>query len=105
MHKVRSRVIIVVVQVGAMKIFVAPVKVGLLGRNERQDETQFTTKIDGFLSFTSIVLFCPVVFEPHPVCDQTQGSCAVCDKTWVNNVAKLLITISFFNYHSCMHHG
>jgi hypothetical protein len=51
MHKVRSRVIIVVVQVGAMKIFVAPVKVGLLGRNERQDETQFTTKIDGFLSF------------------------------------------------------
>jgi hypothetical protein len=44
-----SRVIIVVVQVGAVKIYVAAVDA--LKKNERQDETQFTTKIDGFLSF------------------------------------------------------
>jgi predicted oxidoreductase (fatty acid repression mutant protein) len=45
-----SRVIIVVVQVGAVKIYVAAVET--LRINERQDETQCTTKIDGFLSFT-----------------------------------------------------
>ncbi len=44
-----SRLIIVVVQLGAVKIYVAAVEV--LRKNERQDETQFTTKIDGFLSF------------------------------------------------------
>jgi len=44
-----SRVIIVVVQVGAVKIYVAAVEA--LKKNERQDETQFTTKIDGFRSF------------------------------------------------------
>ncbi len=44
-----SRLIIVVVQLGAMKIFDAAVEE--LGKKERQDETQFTTKIDGFLSF------------------------------------------------------
>jgi hypothetical protein len=43
------RQIIVVVQLGAVKIYVAAVEV--LRKNERQDETQFTTKIDGFLSF------------------------------------------------------
>jgi hypothetical protein len=32
-----------------MKIFDAAVEE--LGKKERQDETQFTTKIDGFLSF------------------------------------------------------
>jgi hypothetical protein len=46
-----SRVIIVAVQVGAMKIYVAAVEA--LRRNERQDETQFSTKIYGFLSFTT----------------------------------------------------
>jgi len=40
-----SRVIIVVVQVGAMKIYIAAVEV--LREKERGDETQFTTKIGG----------------------------------------------------------
>jgi len=47
MHKQGSRGIIVAVQVGALKIYVAAVKA--LRQKERQDETQFTTKIDGFL--------------------------------------------------------
>jgi hypothetical protein len=38
------------VQVGAVKIYVAALEA--LRKKERQDETQFTTKIDGFLSFT-----------------------------------------------------
>ncbi len=41
-----SRVIIVVVQVAAVKIYVAAA-VEALRKKERQDETQFTTKIDG----------------------------------------------------------
>jgi hypothetical protein len=40
-----SRVIIVVVQVGAVKTYVAAVKA--LREKERGDETQFTTKIGG----------------------------------------------------------
>jgi hypothetical protein len=40
-----SRVIIVVVQVGAVKIYVAAVQA--LRKEETQDETQFTTKIGG----------------------------------------------------------
>ncbi len=44
-----SRLIIVVVQLGAVEIYVAAVET--LRRKERQDETQFITKIDGFLSF------------------------------------------------------
>jgi hypothetical protein len=43
------RLIIVVVQLGAVKIYVAAVEA--LRKKERQDETQFTTKMDGFLSF------------------------------------------------------
>jgi len=39
----------VVVQLGAVKIYVATVEA--VKENERQEETQFTTKIDGFLSF------------------------------------------------------
>jgi hypothetical protein len=39
----------VVVQLGAVKTYVATVEA--LREKERQDETQFTTKIDGFLSF------------------------------------------------------
>jgi predicted oxidoreductase (fatty acid repression mutant protein) len=42
-----SRLIIVVVQLGAVKVYVAVVEA--LRRKERQDETQFTTK--KFLSF------------------------------------------------------
>ncbi len=48
MHKI-SRLIIVVVQLGAVKIYVAAVG-ALRKKKERQDETQFTNKIDGFLS-------------------------------------------------------
>ncbi len=44
-----SRLIIVIVQLGAVKIYVAAVEA--LRKKKRQDETQFTTKIDGFLSF------------------------------------------------------
>jgi len=55
-----SRQIIVVVQVGVVKIYVAALEA--LMKNERQDETQFTTKVDGFLSFipplNANVLFC-----------------------------------------------
>jgi len=40
-----SGVIIVVVKVGAVKIYVAALKA--LTKKERQDETQFTTKIGG----------------------------------------------------------
>jgi hypothetical protein len=36
--------------VGAVKIYVAAVEA--LRKKERQDETQFTTKIDGLFSFT-----------------------------------------------------
>jgi hypothetical protein len=46
-----SIVIIVVVHVGAMKIYVAAVEV--LRKKERQDETQFTTKICGKSSLGS----------------------------------------------------
>jgi hypothetical protein len=45
------RVIIVVVQVGAMKIYAIVVKAFM--KKERQNETQFATKIDGYLSFTT----------------------------------------------------
>jgi hypothetical protein len=48
MHKV-PRLIIVVVQLGAVKIYVAAVEA--LRKKERQYETQITTKINGFLSF------------------------------------------------------
>ncbi len=40
-----SRVITVVVQVGAVKIYVAAVEA--FRKKERQDKTQFTTKIGG----------------------------------------------------------
>jgi hypothetical protein len=45
-----SRLIIRIVQLGAVKIHVAAVEA--LRKKERQDETQFIAKIDGFLSFT-----------------------------------------------------
>jgi len=34
-----------------VKIYVAAALVAVLRKKERQDETQFTTKIDGFVSF------------------------------------------------------
>jgi hypothetical protein len=45
-----SRLIIVIVQVGAVKIYVAAMEV--LRKKERQNETEFTTKTDGTLSFS-----------------------------------------------------
>jgi hypothetical protein len=41
------RLIIVVVQLGAVKIYAASVEARR--KKERQDETQFITKMDGFL--------------------------------------------------------
>ncbi len=46
------RVIIVVGHIGTVKICVAAVEV--LMKKERQDETQFPTKIDGFLSMNKL---------------------------------------------------
>jgi len=45
MHKVRLRVIVVVVHVRAVKIYVAATQA--LRKKETRDETQFTTKIGG----------------------------------------------------------
>jgi hypothetical protein len=71
--------ILVVVQVRAVKIYVAAVEA--LMKKEKQDETQFTTKIDGFLSFTpplnANVLFCRFFLISPCVYDETQGSGAV----------------------------
>jgi hypothetical protein len=68
-----TRVIIVVLQVGAVKIYVAAVEA--LRKKERQDETQFTTKIDVFLSLTpplptlnADILFCCRFFLNLTLC-------------------------------------
>jgi hypothetical protein len=45
MHKVWEYLIIVVVRVGAVKIYVSAVEA--LWKKERQDETQFTNQIGG----------------------------------------------------------
>ncbi len=45
-----------------MKIYVAAVE-ARSGKKERQDETEFTTKIDGFLSFTPPPLNANVLFR------------------------------------------
>jgi hypothetical protein len=64
-----------------VKIYAAA-GVEALRRKKRQDETQFTSKIDGFLEFHSplnanCVLFCRFKKKSHPAYDQTQGSGAV----------------------------
>jgi len=46
------KLIIVVVQVGAVEIYVTAVEA--LRKKERQDETQFTTKIGGIITFCNI---------------------------------------------------
>jgi hypothetical protein len=66
-NALRSRVIILVLRVGTLKIYVA--KVEALKKTERQDETQFIIKIDGFLSFTPnrmLMLFFNVIFKISP---------------------------------------
>jgi hypothetical protein len=45
MDNIQEYLIIVVVEVGAVKIYLAAVEA--LRKKERQDETQFTTKIGG----------------------------------------------------------
>jgi hypothetical protein len=45
-----TKLIIIVIGVGVVKIYVTSVEA--LREKERQDETQFSTKIDGFLSFS-----------------------------------------------------
>jgi hypothetical protein len=56
-----------------VKVYVAAV--AAFRKKERQDETQCTTKIDGFLSFrdelNANVLFWRFFFESHLVYDQT----------------------------------
>ncbi len=69
-----SRVIIVVVQLGVVKIYRAMVKA--LRNKEWHDETQFTTKIDGFDGFWEYftyslvmknILKTPLFVMPDPV--------------------------------------
>ncbi len=61
-----------------MKIYVAAAEA--LRKKERQDETQFTTKIDCFLSFIPsqiLMYFLQFFLKSHPAYNQTQGSGAV----------------------------
>ncbi len=79
-----SRVIIVVVQVRGVKIYVAAVEA--LRKMERQDETQFTTEIDGFLSFTNpapprawmLMYFFSGFFKNLTLCITSRFWCCVC---------------------------
>jgi len=76
-----SRLIIVLVQERAVKMYVAAVEE--LGKKERQDETQFTTKIDGFLRFTPPslnvnVLFCRFFLMSPCVWPNSGFWCCVC---------------------------
>jgi hypothetical protein len=56
MHKVRESLFIVVVQVGAVKIYIYVAAVEALRKKERQDETQVPTKIDNNGSQFSILM-------------------------------------------------
>ncbi len=90
-----SRLIIVVVQVGAVKIYVAAVEA--LRKKERQDETQFTTKIDAFFEFhprlnAHVLFFCRFFWIPPWVWyDQTQGSRAV----FFSSFLRITLLLSF----------
>jgi len=55
--------IIVVVQVGAVKIYLAAVET--LRKKERQDETQFTTKIGGKLVWVPVISFCKIFIPSY----------------------------------------
>jgi hypothetical protein len=62
-HAQGSRLITVVVHVGEAKIYVTPV--GAVRKKERQDETQFTTKIGGKkLVWVPVISFCEI-FIPN----------------------------------------
>jgi hypothetical protein len=68
MHKVR-RLIIIALQIGAVKIYVATVKA--LKKKERQSENQVPSPLN------ANVFFFFLVFESHPIYDQTQGPSVV----------------------------
>ncbi len=74
MHK-GTRLIIIDIRVGVVKIYVTAVEA--LREKERDYETQFSTKIDGSLSFTPplmlLYFFCRFSFQSLPVYDQPQG--------------------------------
>jgi len=79
-----SRIIISVLRAGAVKIYVRLAAVEVLRKKERLDETQFTTKMDGFLTFIPRPIECKCTYlqvffskKIHLVYDQTQGSGAV----------------------------
>ncbi len=58
-----------------------------LMQKERQDETQFTTKIDGFLN----VRFCRFFFfESHHVYDQTQRVLVLCFSYFTTDNSNIL---------------
>jgi hypothetical protein len=83
-----------------MKIYVAVMEA--LRQNERQGETQFTIKIDGFLNFplpplnvNEFVLH--VFFESHLVYDQTQCFDAIYFYFIIKSIISLLYT---FNDHT-----
>ncbi len=54
MHKLRDY-IVVPVQLGAVKLYAAATTVEALRKKERQDETQFTTKIWWFSEFRKVI--------------------------------------------------
>ncbi len=63
-------------------------------KNERQDETQFSTKIDGFFEFqpltllnANVLLFCRSFFESHSPCVWPNWGfwCAVCFPYFTDN--------------------
>jgi hypothetical protein len=77
-HAQGSRLIIVVVQVRGVKIYVGAVEA--LKKIERQDETQFTTKIDGFLSFPTpwMLMYCFAGLKKNLTCMTSRFWCCVC---------------------------
>jgi hypothetical protein len=89
------RLIIVVVQLGAVEAF---------RKKERQDETQFTTKIDCFLSFIPrwmlMYLFVCWFFFNLTVYDQTQGSGAMFSYFTDNSVINNYVIREWQNFRS-----
>jgi hypothetical protein len=67
-----SRLIIVALQLGAVKIYAA--RLEALKKKERQGETKFTTKTEVPPPLNVNVFY---FFESHPICDQTLGSSVV----------------------------
>jgi hypothetical protein len=68
-----SRVIIVVVHLGAVEIYVAPMEA--LRKKERQDETQFTSKIGEKLVWVPVISFCKIFIPGY-------GSDALLCRNW-----------------------